>query len=134
MGHLSAPEHDGELDLVAFGEEPLDVAHLGRVVVHVDLRSELHLLDDDLGGLAAGLFAPLLLLVLVALVVHEPADRRVRVRSNFHEVELCGPGDGDRFGERLDAELFAFAADEQHFAGSDAVVDPGVVCAYVTPQ
>jgi len=53
-----------------------------------------------------------------------------RVGSNFHKVELGGPGDGDRLGEGLDAELFALAADEQHFAGSDAVVDPGVVCGY----
>src|SRR4029453_7661553 len=37
VGHLAAAEHDGDLDLVALLEEPLDVTLLGLVVVRVDL-------------------------------------------------------------------------------------------------
>src|SRR5881394_298599 len=45
---LTSPEHDRHLDLVARLEEPLDVALLGAVVVRVDLRAQLDLLDDRL--------------------------------------------------------------------------------------
>ena len=45
-GLLAAAEHDRDLDLVALLEEPDDVTLLGLVVVRVDLRPELHLLDD----------------------------------------------------------------------------------------
>src|ERR1700722_14186331 len=47
-GLLTSPEHDRHLDLVPLPEEPLDVALLGAVVVRVDLRPELDLLDDRL--------------------------------------------------------------------------------------
>jgi hypothetical protein len=46
-GLLAATEHDRDLDLVALGQEPLDVALLGLVVVLVDLGTELLLLDQD---------------------------------------------------------------------------------------
>src|ERR671928_2112135 len=49
VGHLAAAEHDGDLDLVALLEAPLDVALLGLVVVRVDLGPHLHLLDDGQG-------------------------------------------------------------------------------------
>src|SRR3954451_15830580 len=43
---LAAAEHDRDLDLVARFQEPHDVTLLGLVVVRIDLRPELHLLDD----------------------------------------------------------------------------------------
>src|SRR5262249_7662215 len=45
--HLAAAEEDRRLDLVAFFEEALDVLLLELVVVLVDLRPELDLLDLD---------------------------------------------------------------------------------------
>src|SRR5579872_2491588 len=45
---LAPAEHDRHLDLVAGLEEPLDMAPLGAVVMRVDLRPELDLLDDRL--------------------------------------------------------------------------------------
>jgi hypothetical protein len=85
--HLATPEHDRELDLVALTEEAADVLHLGDVVVLVDLGTEFHLLDDDVGALALGLPPALLLLVDVATVVHDPAHRRVGVGCHLHQVE-----------------------------------------------
>ena len=61
--HLTPAEHDRELDLVALAQEPHHVLHLGDVVVLVDLGPELHLLDDDVRGLALRLSTPLFLLV-----------------------------------------------------------------------
>ena len=45
-GLLTPAEHDRHLDLVSRLEEPLDMALLGAIVVRVDLRPELDLLDD----------------------------------------------------------------------------------------
>ena len=131
VGHLATAEHDRELDLVAFAEEAHHVLHLGGVVVLVDLGPELHLLDDDVRGLALRLPAPLFLLVDVPAVVHDPADRRVGVGRDLDQVELLLTGLGQRFREGLDAELFALGTDEEHLAGSDAVVDPDLVCSYL---
>ena len=45
VGHLAAPEHDRDLDLVALVEELTDLAGLGVEVAAPDLRAVLHLLD-----------------------------------------------------------------------------------------
>jgi hypothetical protein len=47
MGHLPTPEHHGQLDLVPLVEETTCVADLELVVVVLDPRPELHLLDLD---------------------------------------------------------------------------------------
>jgi hypothetical protein len=99
--------------------------------VLVDLGPELHLLDDDVRGLLSRFLAPLLLLVLVPAVVHDPAHRRVRVRGYLDEIELFLPGDCEGLREGLDPQLLTLGADEQDLACSDPVVDPGVVCGYV---
>ena len=131
VGHLPTTEHDRELHLVALAEEPHHVLHLRRVVVLVDLGPELHLLDDDVRGLALRLPAPLLLLVDVPAVVHDPTDRRVGVGRDLDQVELLFAGLGQRLGQGADPQLLAVGADEEDLAGSDAVVDPDLVCSYV---
>jgi hypothetical protein len=73
----------------------------------------------------------LLLLVLVPAVVHDPAHRRIGVRSDLDEIELFLTGGRERLRERLDAELLSPGADEEDLAGPNPVVDPGVVCGYV---
>ena len=87
-GLLTTTEHDRDLDLVARLEEPHDVTLLGLVVVRVDLRSELHLLDDTFGLVAARLAGLLRVLVLELAVVHELADRRPRGRRDLDQVEI----------------------------------------------
>jgi hypothetical protein len=54
-GLLATPEHDRDLDLVALLQEALDVALLGPVVVRIDLRPQLDLLDHSLGLVLARL-------------------------------------------------------------------------------
>ena len=131
VGHLAATEHDRELDLVALAEEALDVLHLGDVVVLVDLGPELHLLDDDVRGLALGLPPPLLLLVHVAPVVHDPAHRRVGVGRHLDQVECLLTGERERLGQRLHPQLLTVAADQEHLAGPDPIVDPDLVSGYL---
>jgi hypothetical protein len=40
-------------------------------------------------------------------------------------------GLGQRFGQGADPQLLAVGTDEEDLAGSDAVVDPDLVCSYV---
>ena len=131
VGDLASPQPDRELDLVALVEESHHVLHLRDVVVLVDLGLELHLLDDDFGGLAFGLAAALFLLVDVPAVVHDSGHRRVRVGSDLDQVELLVTGLCERFRQGLDSELLPFGAHEEDLAGSDAVVDPDLVRGYL---
>ena len=75
MGHFAAAEAQRHLDLVAFLEEALHGAHLHLVIVIVDHRPQLDLLDlDDLLLLAS--FGRLLLrLVFVFAVIEDFGDR-----------------------------------------------------------
>ena len=127
MAHLPAPEHDRDLDLVAFGEEPGDLAGLGVEVAGPDLGPVLHLLDAGAGGLAPRLLGPLRLVELELAVVHDPADRRVGLGRHLDEVEIQLPGDGERLGQRLDPELLAVGIDEADLPGADPIVDPVLV-------
>ena len=100
-GHLAPPEHDGHLDPRARPQEPLDVALLRGVVVRIDLRTELDLLDLDPGLLLAGLLLTDVALVLELPVVHDPAPREVRLRRHLHEIEIRDPvPDGARPGSK----------------------------------
>src|ERR1700704_2208718 len=65
MGHFAAAIAQGDLDLVAFLEETLHGAHLHFVIVVVDHRPELDLLDLDHLLLLAGFGCFLLGLVFV---------------------------------------------------------------------
>src|SRR5574340_799892 len=78
VDHLTAAEHDRDLDLRASFQEAHDVLLLGLVVVLVDLRSELDLFDLDPSLVLAGLLCLLFHFVLVLAVVHDLADWRVR--------------------------------------------------------
>ncbi|HMM48691.1 MAG TPA: hypothetical protein PKE32_03645, partial [Miltoncostaeaceae bacterium] len=76
MDQLTTAKHDRDLDLVSMAQEPLDVALLGGVVVRVDLRPELDLLDGDRALVPSGLLSLLFLLVAPFAVVHDPDDGR----------------------------------------------------------
>jgi hypothetical protein len=67
----------------------------------------------------------------VALVVHDPAHRRIRPGGDLDEVEARLAGGGEGLGQRSDPELLPVLADQPDLAGPDAVVDPGLVCGYV---
>src|SRR5215475_3280717 len=99
------------------------MALLGPVVVRIDLRPELDLLDDRLGlvlarfpGLERGL-------VLELAVVHELGDRRPGHGRNLDQVEICLLGQPERVLNGNDSDLLAVRADEPDFRYPDALVD-----------
>jgi len=94
MRHLASPEEDRRLHLVAVLEEALDVLLLELVVVLVDLRAELDLLDPRSPSGASGPFARRRFLLLVTGIfpeIHDAADRRHRpsARSRPGRAPFC---------------------------------------------
>src|SRR5690606_23891509 len=87
-GLLPAAEHDRDLDLVALLQEPLDVTLLGGVVVRVDLRAQLDLLDDRLRLVLLRLPRLDRGLVLELAEVHELGDGRASGRRDLDQVEI----------------------------------------------
>src|SRR5690606_15112568 len=75
---LAPAEHDRDLNLVPGLQEPHHVTLLGLVVVRVDLRTELDLLDDRVRLVLPRLTRLHRGLVLELAVVHELGDGRTR--------------------------------------------------------
>src|SRR5262245_5176244 len=121
---LAAPEHDRDLDLRPLVQEPLDVAHLGLVVVLADFRSELDLLDVDLNLVLAGLLCLLLLLVAVLPVVPDLRHGRVVLRRHLDVIQSLSVRVRPRLFSRLDAELLPLFTDQTHPRDADRIVDP----------
>ena len=120
---LTTTEHDRDLHLVALLQEPHDVTLLGLVVVRVDLRAELHLLDDHVGLVPARLTGLLGVLVLELPVVHELADRRSRHGGDLDEVEVGLLREPEGVLDADDADGLAVGADEPDLGYPDPVVD-----------
>ncbi|MDB5439212.1 MAG: hypothetical protein JWM33_1639, partial [Caulobacteraceae bacterium] len=121
--HLAAAEAQGDLDLVAFFEEPVHGLGLHLVVVDVDLRAELDLLDlDDLLALAR-LVLLFLFLELVLAVIQDLHHRGIGVRHDLDQIETGLLSRFQSRRDRHDALLFAVLIDQQDLGDSDLVVD-----------
>ena len=122
MRHLASAEEDRRLDLVTLGQEALDVLLLEVVIVHVDFRPELDLLDLDDALVLLGLASSFLLLVLVLAEVHDLADRGHCGWRDLDEVETFLLRNDQCLRWSHDAELFAGVIDHTDFADPDALV------------
>ncbi|MDF9794407.1 hypothetical protein M2440_005108 [Methylorubrum extorquens] len=125
LGDLTAAEAEGDLDLVAFLEEPLNGLHLHFVIVLVDAGTELDLLHLDRLLPLAGLVLLLLFVEAEAPVIKELADGRDRIRRDFDEVEADLLSHGQRVEEGHDTPVLPILVDELDVA--DAAYVP--VCA-----
>jgi hypothetical protein len=99
------------------------VVLLGGVVAHVDLGAKLHLLDLDLDLLLAGGLGLAVLLILELAIVHDLADRRLRVGSDLHEVEVLLVGDALGVANAEQTKLGTIDADQAAGTRVDLVVD-----------
>lgn len=125
-GLLATTEHDRDLDLVALLEEPDDVTLLGVIVVRVDLRPELHLLDDRVRLVLARLTGLHGRLVLELPVVHELAHGRTGVRRDLDEVEVVLLRKLQGLGKRDNPDLLTTGTDKSHLGNANPVVDAGL--------
>jgi hypothetical protein len=91
------------------------------VLVH--LRTELDFLDLDDLLVALGFASPLLLLILILAVVHDPADWRHGGRRDLDQIEAFLSGKDESLGRRHDAQLLPRVVDYADFTNSNALVD-----------
>ena len=87
------------------------MALLGLVVAHVDLGTELHLLDLDARLVLARLLGLHGLLVLELTVVHHAANRRIGVGRDLDQVETLLVSNALRIADAEETELRAVDAD-----------------------
>ena len=125
MGHFAAAEAERQLDLVALLEEAPDRPHLHLVVVDVDVRAHLDLLDLDDLLLLAGFGGFLLGLILEAAVVEDLGDRRVLIRGDLDEVHPGFAGELEGALNRHVAVILALVVDQLDRGDADFFVDAG---------
>src|SRR5438309_9465183 len=99
---------------------------LGVVVVRVDLRPELHLLDGSVRLVLARLTGLHGRLVLELPVVHELADGRASGRRHLDQVEVVLLSKLKGLGKRNNPDLLAAGTDKSHFGNANPVVDAGL--------
>ena len=112
-----------DLDLVAFVEEALHRPHLHVVIVIVDGRAHLDLLDLDDLLLLAGFGGFFLLFVFVFAIVHQLDHGGLGIGRNLDQVEAFFFRQGAAF---VDADFAVFVpviADQKDGAGRDFFVD-----------
>ena len=115
--HFAAAETQRDLGLVAFAQEPDQIAQLDLVVAFVGSRTEFDFLDLDLLQLESRLVLLLGLPVFELTVVHDAANGRLGRRRDLHEIEFRG----FRLGY---GKLLAFFTYQSDFRGVDFAIDP----------
>ena len=123
MGHFAAAEAQGDLDLVAFLEKTLHGAHFHLVIVIVDHRAELDLLDlDDLLFLAR--FSRFFLrLELILAVIQDFGDWRHRIWGDLNQIKPGGLGKPNGSFGQDNAFVVTGGIDQLNLAGADLLVD-----------
>ncbi len=124
MRHLTAPEAKRKLYLVAIFKEALGGPHLHVIIMIVDVRAHLDLLDLDDLLLLAGLVGLFLGLILEPPVVHDLADRRRLVRRDLDQVQPRPYGEFKRALNRDGAVVFTLAINQLNFMNADFLVCP----------
>lgn len=114
--------------LVAVFEEAAGVAGLEVEVVVVGAGAEPNLLQLGMVLLFALLFFLFLLLVPVLPVVHDFANRRIRLWCNFYEVQFLFARHGERFFNRVNT-VVSPGVHNAYFVHADFFVNTGTfVC------
>ena len=117
-------------------EEAAQGAQFGLIVVLVGGRAEFDFLD--LHHFLTGLHFLRLFLFLIAelAVIHQAADRGLRVRCDFHQIHIGLFGHAQRFGCTDNTDLGAVDAGQSDLRNPDLAVDPVIaILSYdTTPQ
>ncbi len=126
VAHLRTAELDGDLYLVAILHEASDHLSLCFDVVFIDDWRHAHFFEI-VGALSAvRLLFLLLLLILVATEVHEPAHRRNRVGGYFDEVEAAFPRHVECCKLAVHTKLLAVFTDDPYFPRTNLLVDTNI--------
>jgi hypothetical protein len=122
--HFAPTEHHRHFDLVALLQELRGLPALRREIVIIDLGTNAHFLElDDVLVLArfallAALFVPEL------AVIHQAANRRNRIRRDFHQIEPARASHFQSVASRDDPDLLTLFVDQANFSDADAFIHP----------
>ena len=127
MNNLASTKHEGEFDFISPLQEFLNPAKFCFEIMLIDGRPELNLFGLGLPGFLPGLFHLALFLVLQLVIIHNLADGRTRIGSNFHQVEFRFFRHPESFFRRYDANLVSLRIDKSNFANADVLINPGLL-------
>ena len=122
VGHFTPAETDRDLGLVAVFEKTAQIAHLHLVIALFGTGAELDLFDLNLFLLLLCGLGLLGLFELELAVVHDAADRRVRVGHDLDEIEARVQGRLLSFCVRYDADVLAFRVNQPNLGDTNVLV------------
>ncbi len=123
--HLTTAEFQGDFDLHIFAQEINGMPNLDAQIVRIDFGAQLDFLH--LGGvlMLLGFLVALGLFVAELAEIHNPANRRRGVGSDFHQVHPMGAGQIQCVAQRQNPKLFlAILPNNPDFTGTDFPIDP----------
>jgi hypothetical protein len=121
--HFAPAEKHCQFDFVTRVQEPGSLPAFGFEIVIIDLRPNADFLKFDNVLVAARFTLFPALLIPELAVIHEPANRRDRIRSDFDKIEPALTGHFQRISRRNDPNLLACLVDESNFPNPDSLID-----------
>ncbi len=123
MRNFTSAETDRNLYLVSSLEKTLGVVGLGIKVIAVNTRAETNFLDlHDMLLFSCFLFSLRLFKAELA-VVHDAANRRLSLRSNFYKIKILGSGCFQRLGDGYNADLISVSVNQSDFLVADLLIN-----------
>jgi len=121
---LPTAEEDGQFDLVPIVQEFCGALAFCLEIVIIDFRADAHLFKlDNVLILASFAFLPALLIAELS-VIHEPADRRNCIWSNFDKIQSTFPCHFERVSRLDNTDLVAQIVDQANFTDANPFVNP----------
>src|SRR5271166_1849188 len=134
MRHLAAAKAQSHLDLVAFINERLHGAHLHLIVVLINVRANLDLLDLNDFLLLLSFVLLFLLFVFELAEVQDLAHRRVGVRADLDQIKADGEGALHRFARAHDTLHLALLVDQTDLRYPDFLIYAWAVAGWRSGQ
>jgi hypothetical protein len=109
MRVLTTAKFDGDAHLVPLGQKLFGVTHFELVIVITDAHPHADLFE--LRAVLTAFFGLLALLILVFAIVHNSANRRASIGSDFNKIQFGGFRHFNCLGRFDNAKLFTFLID-----------------------
>lgn len=125
VSHFATSEAQRDLGFIALIQKSDQITQLDLIVIVISRRPEFHFLDLNLLLLQLGFVLLLAFLVLVFAVIHDPTNRRLRLRRDFHQVQLSFFSLHQRFTQTDNTQLLAFHTHQTDRRDIYFAIDPG---------
>ncbi len=122
-GHFTTAKTQRDLGLVTLIQETDQIAQLDGIVAVIGARAEFDFLDLDHLLFELGFVGLLGFLVFELAVVHQPADRRNRLRRNFYQIHIRRFRQTKGISKLHDTESLTLDPNQTHFRRRYFAVD-----------